>query len=399
MYVSFDDGGSWRPLKLNLPAVPISDLLVKDNDLVVATNGRSFWILDDLAVLRQAGDGVASGKLHLFEPAPAYRFTPPLNSGGTAGVSKSYTLGLGNACAYYDREEPDGEKVRVMLDAGANPPDGVVVHYFLGEVPEGETTLTFLDAGGQEIKRFSSVRPAGKAAPGRTATGEKKRVDPVVRVEAGMNRFVWDMRYPDARQVDVEDATDHGIAGPLAPPDRYQVRLTAGEESRAQQFEIRADPRIDATDDDLRAQFDLLIRVRDTVSEASDAVNQIVAIRKQVDEWVRRAAPGDTQAALTEAADALKGRLTPIEDELVQWATIGGLNRISHPARLTGKIREVGYVPAGADYAPTQPSIEVFEELSGRLEAQFRALRAVIDSDLPAFLEVVSELGIPAIKP
>jgi photosystem II stability/assembly factor-like uncharacterized protein len=396
VYVSFDDGGSWQSLKLNFPAVPISDLLVKDNDLVAATNGRSFWILDDLAVLRQAGAGVAAEELHLFEPAPTYRFTPPLNGGKTDGGSKSYSPGLGYACAYYDRDQPDGETVRVMLDAGANPPDGVVVHYFLKDAPEGEATITFLDAGGEEIKRFSSTR---LAAPGRTATGEKRRQDPAVRVAAGMNRFVWDMRYPDARQVDVDDATDHGIAGPLAPPGRYQVRLTIGEESRAQKFEIRADPRIAATGDDLRAQHALLIQVRDKVSETSDAVNRIVAVKKQVDEWVRRAGSDGAGEALSKAAEGLKDRLTSIEDELVQWATIGGLNRISHPARLTSKIREISYVPAAADYAPTQPLYDVFEDMADRLEAQFRALNDVIDRDLPAFLEVVHELGIPAIRP
>ena len=396
VYVSFDDGGSWQPLRINMPAVPISDLVVKDNDLVVATNGRSFWILDDVTVLRQAGADLAQERLHLFEPATTYRFTPQLGGGLPAGPGKNYALGLGVGAAYYEREDPDGESVRIMLDAGANPPDGVVVHYLFREKPEGEVTITFLDSEGDEIKGFSS-RKRGLAK--RDATGQKKRQDPVVRAEAGMNRFVWDMRYPDARQVDVDDASDHGIAGPLAPPGRYQVRLEADGQARARELEIRKDPRVAATEQDLRAQFDHLIRVRDKVSETSDAVNQIMSVRRQVDEWVDRAGSDGANEAISKAADALKGKLWAIEGALIQRNAIDGLDRISQPARLTSKIREIGYVPSSADYAPTSQAYDVLDDISARLDVQFKALQEVIENDLPVFLEVVHELEVPAIKP
>ena len=398
VYVSFDDGGSWQRLQLNLPTVPISDLLVKDNDLVVATNGRSFWILDDLAVLRQAGADSAEDKLRLFQPAPTYRFTPPLGAGRPAGPGKNYALGLGYAAAYRDEEKPDGETVRVMLDAGSNPPDGVVVHYFLETKPEDEATITFLDSKGEKIKSFSSVKPEKKEGSGKTATGEKKREDPLVRVDAGMNRFIWDMRYPDARQVDIEDATDHGIQGPHAPPGAYTVRLTAGGQTQTQEFEIRMDPRISASREDLQAQFDLLIAMRDKISEAHDAVNQILRVKKQLDQWVGRAVSDAAKEAVSKAAEELKGKLSAVEDELIQYKTIGGLDRISQPARLNAKIREISTVPSTADYAPTKGTLDVFGDLSARLDVQFEALKDVIDNDLPAFVSVVHELEIPAIS-
>ena len=398
VYVSFDGGGSWRRLQLNLPTVPISDLLVKDNDLVVATNGRSFWILDDLAVLRQASDDLAEHDLHVFEPAPTYRFTPPLGAGRPAGPGKNYALGLGYAAAYRDEKRPDGETVRVMLDAGANPPDGVLVHYFLKTKPEGEATITFLDSKRNEIKSFSSVKPEKKADSDLSATGEKKREDPVVRAEAGMNRFIWDMRYPDARQIDVENATDHGIAGPHAPPGTYIVRLTAGDQTQTQEFEIRKDPRISATREDLQAQFDLLIGIRDKIEETHDAINKIIGVKRQVDEWVGRAGSDAAKEAVSKAAEELKGKLSAVEDELIQYKTVEGLDRISHPARLNAKIREIGLVPSTADYAPTKGTLDVFGDLSARLDVQFDALKEVIDNDLPAFISVVHELEIPAIR-
>jgi photosystem II stability/assembly factor-like uncharacterized protein len=398
VYVSLDDGGSWQRLQLNLPTVPISDLLVKDNDLVVATNGRSFWILDDLAVLRQAVADRAEDAPRLFQPAPTYRFTPPLGAGRPAGPGRNYALGLGYAAGYRDEERPDGETVRVMLDAGANPPDGVVVHYFLETNTDDEATITFHDSKGEEIKSFSSVKPAKEEGTGESATGEKKKEDPLVRVEAGMNRFTWDMRYPDARQVDIDDATDHGLAGPHAPPGTYAVHLTVAGRTQTQDFEIRKDPRIPSTQADLQAQFDLLIAMRDKISQTHDAINTIIRVKKQVDEWVGRAVSEAAKDAVSKAGEELNGKLSAVEDQLIQYNTIGGLDRISHPAKLNAKIREISTVPSTADYAPTQGTLGVFGDLSERLDLQFEALKSVIENDLPIFIDVVHELEIPAIS-
>jgi len=394
VYVSFDDGGSWQRLQLNMPTVPISDLVVKGNDLVVATNGRSFWILDDLTVLRQATSDHASA-MHLFQPATADRMMSPLGGGRSAELGKVYSLGLGSSATFEGQKLPTGKSMRRMLDAGENPIEGVVVHYHLAEKPDGEASLTFLDSNGVEIKTFTSKEPQNATQ----VAGEKKtRVDPAVPTEVGMNRFVWNMRHPDAKQVDIAGAIDHGLIGPMTPPGTYQVRLSVDGQATTQQFDILKNPRAQATQADLEEQFELLIQMRDKVSEAADAVNRILSLKGQVNEWVGRAASDTAKDVISAAGESLNGKLGAIEDNLIQKRAIEGHDRISSPAKLMQKIREVGFVPSSADYRPTKQSRLVFADVSARLDIQFEALQEVIDNDLPRFIDVVHELELPEIK-
>ncbi|RMF84965.1 MAG: glycosyl hydrolase, partial [Nitrospinota bacterium] len=180
VYISFDDGASWQSLQRNLPVVPIYDLVVKDNDLIAATHGRSFWILDDLTPLHQLNEQVTRSPLHLFSPRPAYRFPPPIGSGRPGGPGKNYRLASGVPATFYERKTPEGETVRDLLDAGQNPPDGVIITYYLREEPEGEVTLTFRDAQGEIIKRFSSQADTQEDSHGPQ--------EPRVPARAGMNR-------------------------------------------------------------------------------------------------------------------------------------------------------------------------------------------------------------------
>ncbi len=394
VYVSFDDGGSWQRLQLNMPTVPISDLVVKGNDLVVATNGRSFWILDDLTVLRQATSDIKSA-MHLFEPATADRMMSPLGGGRSAEQGKVYSLGLGSLATFEGQKLPTGKIVRRMLDAGENPVEGVVVHYHLAEKPEGVASLTFMDSNGVEIKTFTSKEPPQATQ----AAGEKKtRVDPTVPIEVGMNRFVWNMRHPDAKQVDIAGATDHGLIGPMTLPGTYRVRLSIDGQAVTQQFDILKNPLAHATQADLEEQFELLIQMRDKVSETADAVNRILSLKGQVNEWVSRAASDTAKDVISAAAETLTGKLGAIEDNLIQQRAIEGHDRISSPARLMQKIREMGFVPSLADYRPTKQSRLVFTDVSARLDVQFEALQEVIDNDLPRFIDVVHELELPEIK-
>ena len=394
VYVSFDYGGSWQRLQLNMPTVPISDLVVKGNDLVVATNGRSFWILDDLTVLRQATSQIKSA-VHLFQPATADRMMSPLGVDRSAEQGKVYSLGLGSSGTFEGQQLPTGKRVRRMLDAGENPIEGVVVHFHLVEKPQGEASLTFLDSDGVEIKTYTSKEPP-KATQ---VAGEKKtRVDPVVPIEVGMNRFVWDMRHPDAKQVDITGAIDHGLIGPMTPPGTYQVRLSVDGQAETQQFYILKNPLAQATQADLEEQFELLIQMRDKISEAADAVNRILSLKGQVTEWVSRATSDTAKNIISAAGEALNEKLGAIEDNLIQKRAIEGHDRISSPARLMQKIREVGFVPSLADYRPTKQSRLVFADVSARLDVQFEALQEVIDNDLPRFIDVVHELELPEIK-
>jgi photosystem II stability/assembly factor-like uncharacterized protein len=303
LYVSFDDGESWAPFRSNLPVVPIYDLAFKDGNLIAATHGRSFWILDDLTPLRQAKAAQAE-PAYLFPPRTTIRFrSMGANLRPVPGVN--YTGGLGGV-SFYERKRPDGDMVRVVLDAGTNPPDGVEVFYHLREQPAGEVALQFLDARGKLIRRFSSAeQPPDKAelyevkqpAEETAAPLEEEETEEVIPTQpeelrvskrAGLNRFVWNMRYPDAQKVAGDFATERALAGPLVPPGTYRVRLTVDGRRFEEPFEIRKDPRVRANAEDLDAQFELLLQIRDKLSAAHAAVNQIRAIRRQVDEWASR---------------------------------------------------------------------------------------------------------------
>jgi photosystem II stability/assembly factor-like uncharacterized protein len=402
VHVSFDDGEHWHALKLKLPAVPIHDLVVKDGDLVAATHGRSFWILDDISPLRQLSDEVREAAGHLFAPRPLTRF---LSSGGfgravTPGKNYRYTNAF--IVAFRQQEKPSGEKVDKYLDAGQNPPEGVIVHYYLKEKPEGEITLSFLDANGKEIKAFSSEEK--KAEPTRqeeAGTGDKKKKDekkePRVPKEAGANRFVWNTRYPDPVKIEGAEGSEYAPEGPFAPPGTYQVQLKAGDRTYSETFQILKDPHIRSTQKDLEGQFELLLAIRDRVSEAHKAVNAIRDLRKQVDEWVRRAQGHDVHEAMAASSESLKKKLAAIEEELIQVKVKDQLDVLDHPVQLSAKFMSLAGVAASGDAAPTRQARQVFEELSARLDERLRRLREVIDTDVDALNKLIREASLPAI--
>jgi photosystem II stability/assembly factor-like uncharacterized protein len=395
VHVSFDDGARWEPLQLNLPAVPIHDLVVKGSDLVAATHGRSFWILDDLTPLHQLTDVVRSAPVHLFAPRATIQFA---SDGGyvvspVPGTNYQHTGAW--VVAYREVAKPGGDKVRRYLDAGQNPRDGVYITYFLAQKPEGEVTLTFLDAEGHEIKTFSSAekkRPISIAGDIRTATDASKREksEPQVPNAAGLNRFYWDMQYPDGRPVEGY-VTDSGVvSGPAAPPGRYQVRLAVGEQTHTEWFEIHKD---------LEAQFALLLQIRDKISETHDAVNSLKSIRRQVEEWERRTEGQPNHEDVVRTGASLKERLGPIEDELIQVKVLEDDDTLKHPVKLNVKLAGLYSVVSSADAAPTRQSREVFGELSSRVNAQVRRLQEVVESDVAAFNALIRDTGAPAIVP
>ena len=384
IYVSFDDGASWQSMQANLPRVPVYDLTIKDNDLVAATHGRSFWILDDLPLLHQLTDQTTKSSAQLFAPRATLRVPPPAGFERNPGPGKSYRISSGTPLTFYDTRKASGESDRVFLDAGKNPPDGVVVSYYLKEIPQGGVTLDFMDTGGQVIQGFSSQAEEGAQK---------------VPISSGMNRFVWNMRYPPARKIPGDKTTAESLkSGPLAPPGTYQVRLTVGGRSQAESFQVVKDPRVAATEDDFKAQFDLLIKIRDKLSETHDGVSELRSIRGQVDGWENRAKGHPQADTVMSAADTLKEKLSAIEGELVQVNFRGIRDRLNFPARLNRKLAELsrGVVDI-ADFGPTKQAYDVFDDLSARIDRQLEMLKGIVGSDVPAFNELVSGLGLPAI--
>ena len=263
LYVSCDDGGNWQRFAGNLPVVPVYDLLVKGSDLVVATHGRAFWILDDLTPLHQWTDEAGQGAAYLFKPRPTIRDWRlwGVYQEKSEGL-KNYRMALGILTSFYEQKGPDGEKRRTFLDAGENPPLGVILTYYLKEQPGEEISLIISNSRGEVIKTFSN----------RADNKNEANAQPLLPAKPGLNRFVWDMRYPDARNVPGDFNGDTKLSGPLAPPEQYQVGLKVGEETVIQSFAIQKDPRVTATQADLEAQFDLWLKIRDKISEVHEGV-------------------------------------------------------------------------------------------------------------------------------
>jgi photosystem II stability/assembly factor-like uncharacterized protein len=364
VYVSFDDGGTWQPLRRNLPVVPIHDLVVKDDDLIVATHGRSFWILDDVTPLHQLTPEAARAERHLFKPRDVWRVRSSGPGAGAGGI-------------------------------GRNPPSGAVVYAYFRQKPEGEVTLEFLDARDSVIRRFST-KPR---SPGDS-----------LKVAAGMNRFVWNLRYPEASRFDGVILWGGVPQGPVAVPGTYKVRLTADGWSAAHAFEVRKDPRVSTTQADFQRQFDLMIGIRNRLSDAHDAVRRIRAVKGQLDAVAERARRGQPRAAaassgangdqtldLAAEAESLKAKLSAIEGEIYQVKNRSNQDPLNYPIMLNNRISWLAGVVGSGDAPPTEQSVRVFQELSAALQVQLDRLKAVLETDVPAFNRRVRELDVPAL--
>ena len=368
IYVSFDDGGNWQSLQRNLPVVPITDIAVKENDLVVSTQGRSFWILDDLTPLHQLSDKVAVSTMHLFKPRAAYRF-----GGGSSPAST----------------------------AGQNPPNGVVVQYYLKSKPEGDIRLEILDAQGDTIKTFSSKekkKEDGTPASGAEESGGRGGTGDKLTKDAGMNRFVWDMRYADAVNTPGAVLWGGNLRGPVAVPGNYGVRLIVGTQTLTESFDIKADPRLNLAVADYQKQFDFLINVRDKISAAHEGVNFIREVRKQVDDLSKRVADAGTDGkAVTAAAKDLNEKMKAVEEEIIQVKAKSSQDPLNFPIKLNNKIAVLADVASSMDAAPTDASLTVFNQLAAKLDAQLAKLKEIREKDVPAFNQFVREQAVPAI--
>ncbi|UCG22625.1 MAG: glycosyl hydrolase [Chloroflexota bacterium] len=358
VYVSFDDGATWQVLSGNLPAVPIYDLVVKENDLVAATHGRSFWILDDLTALHQLVNLQPVGGAALLKPRDTYRLPVPIFARLFEAPEdcKQYHVTLGVNATYYVRKSEAGERLYDFLDAGEDPPEGVVINYYFKEKPAGEVTLTLQDASGDAIRTFSSQKPVTDDEDGDTPK------EPIIPAEAGMNRFVWNMHYPDATRI--KDDKSVPVDGPMASPGKYQVQLSHGEDSWVADFKLLKDPRVTASQADLDAKFELLLQIRDKLSQANEAINQLRDVREQADGWLKRLADRDELIQAREAAEALIAALTTIEEQLVQTKALTDSDFMSLEAMPVNRLSELPNVMSSADTAPTRQTFEVFDHLS-----------------------------------
>jgi hypothetical protein len=296
-------------------------------------------------------------------------------------------VALGYPATFTETNPAPGETVRKFLDAGRNPPNGVIVTYHLKDEPRGPVTLVFKDGAGRVVRAFSS-EPEDEAGLARELRVPKS---------AGMNRFVWNMRHADARGVPGDVLTERGLTGPVVPPGRYAVELTVEGQTRAAGIEIRTDPQVKASAADLEAQCAFLLRVRDKLSETHDAINQLRDVRRQVDEWLRRVAGHPAQTQVTDAGQRLLAAIGAVEQELIESRAQAEGDRLHFPTRLNVKLVGLSSVAATADAAPTRQATEVFAELSARVDQELSRWRALRDGDVAAFSDLIRRLAIPPV--
>ena len=379
VYVSYDDGGSWQPLRGNLPVVPVHDLAVAYGDLVAATHGRSFWILDDLTPVREAGADAPQNPLRLFTPRPTV-----LPRGGRLGPPVHDDPGLSyrpaGALTVTARVEGGGVPPR-LLDAGENPPAGLVVQYWLQEAPadDAELRLEFLDAEGRQIRSYTSRKaPEAKAKDGTEAP-------PVVSAKAGLNRFVWDCRHPGATGLEGVVLWAGNLLGPVVAPGTYTVRLCLGETSAQASFELVPDPRTaDDAPEDLAAQTAFLLEVRDEVSRVHAAVARIRRVRADLGAWRDRIGSQSGEAAdgAKAAIASLLEALEPIEEALIQPRIKVHEDPLNYPIRLNNKLASLANAAATAPGRPARQAEAVFGALRDQAEAEIARLDALLHATL-----------------
>ncbi|MCP2043746.1 glycosyl hydrolase [Pontibacter sp. HSC-36F09] len=353
MYVSFNDGQSWQPFQLNLPIVPITDLTIKNDNLIAATQGRSFWIIDDLTPLHQLNEGIAKSKFHLYQPLDTYKM-----DGGNRGLSKT---------------------------AGENHPGGVMVHYCLPQKPDSATVvqLEILDQNGKLIRNYVS-----------NAKEKKDKLE----VKEGLNRFVWDMRYPEASKFDGIILWGGGLQGPKAIPGTYKAKLTVNKESQETDFTILPDPRTQATPEDRAAQFTFLTEVRDKLTETHDAIKDIRTMRAQLNTLKGNLKGQENYKDVVESATAIDKKITAIEEALYQTKNRSGQDPLNFPIRLNNKLANlVGQVSTG-DFRPTDQAYAFKKEITAQIDEQLNMFKQVQTQDVPALNKLVKEKGVDAIS-
>ncbi len=360
VYISFNNGGNWQALQLNLPQVPITDLAVKENDLIAATQGRSYWILDDLSMLHQVGPELANKSMHLFKPEPVY------NRMGGSRTNTKFN--------------------------GQNPPGGVAVHFYLKDMNDSsKVSLEFMDKAGKLIRKFSSVNDKN-ADPVNNPVGKLK-------AKTGANRFIWNMRYPDATKFKGMILWAGGTTGPKITPGTYQVKLTVDGNSQTQEFDVVKDPRIESSDADLKAQQDFLLSVHEKLSETHEGIIQIRQVRSQIKGFTDRLPKENAEQYedIRNTAKEINKKLSKIEEALYQTKNRSRQDPLNFPIRLNNKLSALSRYASNGFYPPTEQMKEVKKDLVQQIDNHLGQLKQVIQNDVPKFNRLVSQKSIPAI--
>jgi photosystem II stability/assembly factor-like uncharacterized protein len=352
MYISFNDGANWQSFQMNLPIVPITDLTIKNDNLIAATQGRSFWMVDDLTPFHQLSEEVASSDFHLYKPMPSWRI------GGRGG--------------------------RASRTAGTNHPGGAMIHFYIKELGDKDKiSLEIFEEDGDLIKKYSS-KPDTKAK-------EEK-----LSVKSGMNRFVWNMMYPGADSFKGMILWGASMSGPKALPGTYKAKLTVNDEVQETEFKIVKDPRTDVSVADLQEQFDFLISVRDKLSETNNAITKIREARKQMNLATSKM-KADEFADINKKAKSILKKMKEVEEALYQTKNQSRQDPLNFPIRLNNKLGHLNSLASSGDYKPTASAVEFKKEVTALIDAELNKLKEVFGTDVPAFNKMVKEKEVDAV--
>ncbi|MEM8942155.1 MAG: glycosyl hydrolase, partial [Pseudomonadota bacterium] len=362
LYVSSDNGQSWRSLQLNLPIVPITDLQVKAGDLVAATQGRGFWILDDLSVLHQGVE--TRGIVRLYNPRDAYRY-----------IAGGYT------------DDPK--------NAGTNSQPGVYLYYFLPEdVAADDLSISVFDAAGEDAIWTWTGKPESDEEESTNDEVDTR----VLSTSAGLNRHIWNLEYPGMERFDGLIMWADMKSGPRAVPGQYRAELIVGESTYETNFTVVADPRATATKDDYAAQFAFVTEARDLLSRTHREIERIRTLRTQLDALkARLIEAGDNEespSALLAEIIATDESMTAIEEALYQTKNESRQDPLNFPIRLNNKLTSLMRGVASDDVGPTAAAQAVKTELTEAIEVQLVLLDSVWTQRVPTLNAMVRESGL-----
>lgn len=349
MYISFNDGTHWEKFQLNLPIVPITDLTIKDDNLIVATQGRSVWVIDDLTVLHQLDDATKSADAILYKPRDSYR------TKGRAARTPSKT-------------------------EGENLANGVITHFYLKDFSEKDSVaLTYTKMNGDTLATYSTYA---------------KEKDKKMEAKKGGNTYVWDTRGKGAERLDGMILWWANLSGPKAVPGTYKVSLNTNGSTQTENFTILPDPRAEVTVADMQKQYDFITEVNETVDRAHQSIKKIRAINGKLDEFIKKYKDDESTKALVEKAKKMKEEFSTIEKELYQTKNRSRQDPLNFPIKLTNKLAHLNSLVSIDDFPPTEQDIAVKNEMSGKINEQLEAFDTLIDEEISAFNEEFNQLKL-----
>jgi photosystem II stability/assembly factor-like uncharacterized protein len=356
MYISYDDGANWKPFQLNLPVVPITDLAIKNNDLIVGTQGRSIYILDDLSVVQQKNADILNKNLHVFNVNPAYR----MPGGGRRGGG---SFGGGS-----------------LVNAGMNPPNGVVFNYYMKNVTDStKISIDIRDKNNKSIKIFS------------TSSKENK-----IDVTKGMNQFEWDMNYPVAERVEGLILWNGFVGGPKAAPGNYFAKFKSGNDSTEVSFTILPDPNYKTSQAEYDEQFNHLITIRDKSSEIMKAIKNIREVRQQMNDFSTRVGK-DLPKEVKQQIDTVNKQMTAVEDALHQTKAKSGQDVLNFPIRLDDKLSSIYNAASAGQSGLSKQSKDAYAELVPLIDEQLNKLKKIMSEDVAKLNQLIHEKTLPVI--